>query len=149
MGNDVFVKLADFGLAKNFELAGLSQLTGDHEIRGTPAFMPWEQLTGSRYAKPTADIYSTAATLYYFLTGRPPGHTQPSKRSWLSVTALFAPGRKVEPAPSYPDLDAALGEIPRGLTQVLARALAANPKDRFPSAAEMRHALLPFADLKG
>jgi eukaryotic-like serine/threonine-protein kinase len=62
-------KLADFGLAKNFQLAGLSQITEDGDVKGTLAFMPPEQRLDSRYAKPTVDIYAAAATLYYFLAG--------------------------------------------------------------------------------
>lgn len=120
-GNRIFAKLADFGLAKNFELAGLSQLTEDHEIRGTPAFMPWEQLQNSRYVKPTVDIYSTAATLYHFLTGRSPGHTTAVADGSVDFTSL-----------------------PEPLAEILHRGLASNPKDRFATAAEMRAALLPL-----
>jgi serine/threonine-protein kinase len=121
-GKRIAAKLADFGLAKNFELAGLSQMTEDHEIRGTPAFMPWEQLHNSRYVKPSADIYSAGATLYFFITGRSPGHTSPNAR----------------------DLGE-LEELPQGLRDVLYRSLSSNPKERFPTAAEMRIALAPFA----
>lgn len=119
-GRRIQAKLADFGLAKNFETAGLSQLTEDNELRGTPAFMPWEQVRDSRYAKPTVDIYSTAATLVYFLTGRSPGHVVASQPDEL------------------------LADLPAKLSEILSRALAVNPDDRFPTAAEMRRALLPF-----
>lgn len=141
------VKLADFGLAKNFELAGLSQLTGDHEIRGTPAFMPWEQLQSSRYIKPTADIYSTAATLYYYLVGRPPGHSQPQRKSWHSVTSLFTGLLSGHPLPQAQNaaLDADLADFPHGLAQVLIRALAFEPKHRYATAEEMRADLLKYA----
>ncbi len=117
-------KLADFGLAKNFELAGLSQLTADNELRGTPAFMPWEQLRDSRYSKPTVDIYSTAATLVYYLTGRSPGHS----------TAESSPLDDVY-------------DLPPGLADVLHKALSAQPKQRYATAAEMRESLLPFSKM--
>jgi eukaryotic-like serine/threonine-protein kinase len=122
-GRRIMAKLADFGLAKNFELAGLSQLTADDELRGTLAFMPWEQLRDSRYAKPTVDIYSTAATLVYYLTGQTPGHVASSV--------------------SAPEL---LADLPPKLADVLSKALAAKPEDRFASAAEMRAALRPFGN---
>ncbi len=121
-GRRISAKLADFGLAKNFELAGLSQLTADDELRGTLAFMPWEQLRDSRYAKPTVDIYSTAATLVYYLTGQSPGHVA---------------------SPAQPE--PLLAELPPGLAGVLAKALAEKPANRYATAAEMRRALLPFA----
>jgi serine/threonine-protein kinase len=144
-GQRLEAKLADFGLAKNFEMAGLSQLTADHEIRGTPAFMPWEQLRDSRYAKPTVDLYSTAATLYYFLVGRPPGHTRPSKKSWLSMTSLFVgAGRSVLRAAEEPTNETEFADLPRGLANFLIQALSFSPKHRFPTAAAMRLALRPF-----
>ncbi len=147
-GKQLHAKLADFGLAKNFELAGLSQMTADHEIRGTPAFMPWEQLRDSRYARPTVDIYSTAATLYFFLTGRPPGHTQPPKKSWLSITSIFGAGRSLEPAAPAWTTGADFTGIPQGLAEVIGQALSSEPKQRFAMAAEMRAALLSFAQSK-
>lgn len=138
-------QLADFGLAKNFEMAGLSQLTADNEIRGTPAFMPWEQLRNSRYAKPTVDIYSAAATLYYYLTGRAPGHTEPRRSSLLSVTASFLgisqlASRNARPAAPATDFS----DIPNGLADVLRKALSSEPRQRYASAAAMRQAILLF-----
>jgi eukaryotic-like serine/threonine-protein kinase len=118
--NRIAAKLADFGLAKNFEHAGLSQMTADGEIRGTLSFMPWEQLQNSRYARPLVDIYSAGATLFWFLTGKAPGH----------VSAL---GKS-----------AADWGIPRELAAVIDQSLAERPGDRFQSASEFRNALAPF-----
>lgn len=120
-GDRISAKLADFGLAKNFEMAGLSQITADDEIRGTPAFMPWEQLQNSRYVKPSVDVYSTAATLYHLLTGRSPGHTSGTAGGPVDFTTM-----------------------PDRLAEILHRGLASNPKDRFATAADMRTALLPL-----
>lgn len=119
-GKRLHARLADFGLAKNFENAGLSQLTADNEIRGTPAFMPWEQVQNSRYAKPSVDFYAAGATLYYYLTGRSPGHTTGD-----AVTADFA-------------------DVPPPLAEILHQALSAEPRRRFRTAAEMRTALQEF-----
>jgi len=116
--------LADFGLAKNFELAGLSQLTADQEIRGTPAFMAPEQARDSRYARPAADIYGLAATLLYWLTGKFASGLQPQE---LEAASL----------------------LPAGLPQALNQGLATNPKRRFPTAAAFRDALLPFTRQSG
>jgi serine/threonine-protein kinase len=147
-GKRFAAKLADFGLAKNFEQAGLSQLTADNEIRGTPAFMPWEQFQNSRYAKPAVDLYSTAATLFYYLTGKSPGHTNPSGRSQTtlgSFLSLFA--RSQSNAAAEVAISTELSDLPSGLAAVLNRALASAPKHRFPSALEMRDALLPFTSM--
>jgi len=62
-------KIADFGLAKAFDAAGLSGHTNTGQKAGTPAFMPKQQLLDYKYAKPEADIWAAAATYYYMLTG--------------------------------------------------------------------------------
>jgi len=138
--NKLNAKLADFGLAKNFETAGLSQLTADDEIRGTPAFMPWEQLQRSRYAKPTVDLYAAAATLFYFIVGRPPGHTQP-ELSWMTSASCLLSGKRPPKKPPGP-LEADLATLPPSLSAFFHQALATDPRKRFPTAAAMRDALL-------
>lgn len=143
--NSISAKLADFGLAKNFEQAGLSQLTADNEIRGTPAFMPWEQFQNSKYAKPAVDIYSTAATLFYYLTGKSPGHTNPSGQSQTtlgSFLSLFTRSQSTDAQAEQ--ISEGLTSLPNGLAEVMNRALASTPRLRFPTALAMREALLPF-----
>ena len=145
-GNRFIAKLADFGLAKNFELAGLSQLTADQEIRGTPAFMPWEQFQNSRYARPTVDLYSVAATLFYLLTGKIPGHTNPGGFAQTTVTSFLRLLTRSGAAPEEStDVRQALEILPEGLGEVLYRGLASAPGQRFPNASAMREALLPYS----
>jgi serine/threonine protein kinase len=144
--NRFSAKLADFGLAKNFELAGLSQLTADQEIRGTPAFMPWEQFQNSRYARPTVDLYSVAATLFYLLTGKTPGHTNPGGFTQTTVTSILRLLTRSGVAPEESaDVRQALERLPEGLGDILYRALASAPGQRFPTAGSMRKALLPYS----
>ena len=61
-------KLADFGLAKSFQQAGLSGMTATGAVAGTPQFMPREQLTNFRLVRPSGDVWSLSATLYHALT---------------------------------------------------------------------------------
>jgi eukaryotic-like serine/threonine-protein kinase len=68
-GLKVWAKVSDFGLAKSFEQAGFSSLTRDDHVVGTIAFMAPEQALAARYARPSVDIYSSGATLYYLLSG--------------------------------------------------------------------------------
>src|SRR6185312_13533101 len=68
-GDKKSVKLADFGLARVYQESRLSGLTMQGEVGGTLAFMPPEQITDFRKAKPAADQYSAAAALYNLLTG--------------------------------------------------------------------------------
>lgn len=65
-------KISDFGLAKAFELAGLSGNTRTGNFSGTLGFICKQQLVNYKYARPEVDVWATAAVLYYMLTGMPP-----------------------------------------------------------------------------
>ena len=132
-GRKLTAKLADFGLAKNYQLAGLSQLSEDDDLRGTLAFMPLEQFHNSRYAKPAADIYAAGATLYWYLTGRSPLPRTPKNRADLEAALQ-----------SLVPIDAIAPELPRVLADIVTRCLAQGPAERFASAAELRAHLLPL-----
>ena len=62
-------RISDFGLAKNFQQAGLSGLSITGNYAGTPLFMPREQLINFKHLKPVSDVWSLAATFYFMLTG--------------------------------------------------------------------------------
>src|SRR5205807_1423892 len=51
-GNERITKVADFGLSKAFEMAGLTRLTRTGDVGGTLPFMPRHQFINYRYAKP-------------------------------------------------------------------------------------------------
>ncbi len=133
VGRKLVAKLSDFGLAKRYADAGLSQLTHDGDVLGSLAYMSPEQFIDSRHAKPPCDIYSTGATLYRLLTGHDPF-------VFAKGTCKFRAILEDEPIPirkSFP-------QTPPALADIVHRALAKHPSDRFTSAAEMRHQLLPF-----
>ncbi|MDR1162125.1 MAG: protein kinase [Tannerellaceae bacterium] len=65
-------KVADFGLAKAFETAGLSGNTRSGQVAGTLPFMPRQQIINYRYAKPDVDVWAAAASYYNMLTGAYP-----------------------------------------------------------------------------
>lgn len=134
-GGKVRALLADFGLAKLYHESSLSGLSVSGQMGGTLAFMPPEQITRFRDARPPADLYSVGATLYTLLTGRPvfrPGVRPEHQVSFI----LFA-----EPDP----IRSHRPEVPDALAAVIHRALAKSPADRFPDALAMRDALAPFA----
>ncbi len=123
------VKLADFGLARAYQASALSGLTAAGSPGGTPEFMPPEQVLDFRSARPAADLYATAATLYALLEGRPIYEPAPSTLGllWRIMTS--------EPIPLRPPpLSGPLGEVIR-------RGLAREPAQRYPDAAAMRDAL--------
>ncbi len=128
--------LTDFGLAKNYQNAGFSGITGENEMRGSLAFMPPEQVRDARFAKPGCDLYGLGVTLYLWLSDE-----FPYDFSRLPVAIGQILDDEVHPK--------SLGEyrpdLPAGLIAVVDRSLANDPAKRFASATEMREALTPFA----
>jgi serine/threonine protein kinase len=79
-----------------------------------------------------ADVYALGAILYFMLTGRPPtsdASTRDSTRTWK---AYSGPGPRAVERPRRLDPN-----IPRPLEAVCLKALAPEPADRYPSAAEL------------
>ena len=128
-------KLADFGLAKIYQESSLSGMSVTGQMGGTLAYMPPEQITHFREARPPADIYSIGATLYTLLTGR--RILDFKGRAEQQVARILFE----EPTP----IQAHRPEIPDVLARIIHRALAKAPADRFPDAKAMKDALVPFA----
>jgi eukaryotic-like serine/threonine-protein kinase len=126
-------KLADFGLAKNYVYAGLSEISHEGDIRGTIAYMPPEQVVDCRDARPAGDLYSVGATLYYYLSRQFPFDF--GRRNKLAVVL------EDDPVP----LKTRVPGIPKELAEIVHRAMAKEVGDRFASAGEMSEALKPFA----
>ena len=123
-------KVSDFGLAKNLELAGLSGFTRTGDAWGTCDFMPPEQVVNFKYLKPTGDVWSLGATLYFLLTG--------------ALTRDFPAGQDpCDVAYSGPivPIRQRRHDLPEGLTAVVDRALARRPEDRYASAGSFCEAL--------
>ena len=64
-------KIADFGLAKAFESAGLTGHTMTGRYCGTMLYMPRIQILDCRNCKPTVDLWAAMATYYEMMVGRP------------------------------------------------------------------------------
>jgi serine/threonine-protein kinase len=127
-------KISDFGLAKSFRSIGLSGLTFSGEMRGTIPFMPPEQMLDFKKVTPSGDLYATAATLYYLITGKYI-YDEPADGGDLIRTLLEeapVPIRERRP------------EVTPALAAVFDRCLAREPENRLPNATEMRRALRPF-----
>lgn len=132
-GHRLKALLADFGLAKNFEIAGLSGITPSGTIRGTIPYMAPEQLMDARQARPPCDVYSAGATLYYYLTGSPPFDGDSMPHLLRSV---------IEDAP--PEVRELAPDVPIELAEVVKRAMAKLPENRFRTAEDFQQALDQF-----
>jgi eukaryotic-like serine/threonine-protein kinase len=128
------VKIADFGLARLYHSSPLSGLTVMGQAGGSPGFMPPEQVTNFREAKPPADLYALGATLYYLLTGRKVYDFPESPNMQLLMVL------QEDPVP----IRSRRADIPEPLAAFIHRALARLPLERFPDASAMRSALTPF-----
>ncbi len=128
------VKISDFGLAKSFRGFGLSGLTFSGEMRGTLPFMPPEQIKDFKTVLPSGDLYATAATLYFLLTGRYIYQDGVSNSSAIEVIL------ESDPVP----ITQRRSDVSVELERILSKCLAREPDERYPNATAMRMALRPF-----
>ncbi len=121
------VKVADFGIAKAVADADLTQ---PGLMVGTAKYLAPEQVRGGAVDSRT-DIYSLGVVLYEMLCGRPPfaGDTD-------AATALA----RLHSDPLRPRQVRA--SVPKPLEEIVCRAMARDPDDRYGSAADLRAALL-------
>ncbi|MCL7991057.1 MAG: protein kinase [marine benthic group bacterium] len=122
--------IADFGVARAIDTAGSERLTAMGVSVGTPAYASPEQLAGEPSLDARADVYSLGCVLFEMLTGTPP-------LADLPVEEMLR-RRLVEDPPSAM---AARSTVPPALDEVVRRALARLPADRFATAAEFRDVL--------
>lgn len=123
-------KLADLGLAKNFERAGFSGMTLTGAYAGTPMFMPKEQVVNFKYVKPDADVWSIGATFYNMLSGASPrDYPKGSDPMEVILRGEIVP------------LSKRVSGIPRGIADVVDKAIQDNAKYRYQDGSEMLAAL--------
>lgn len=129
-GGELAAKISDFGLAKAFDMAGISGCTRTGDFSGTLGFIPKQQYLNYKYVKPEVDVWATAATLYYMLTGKTP-------RNFSDPTNL---NRIFEnpPAPLW-DYNP---YIPKVVARVIDSALDDRQNIHFRSADQLKFALL-------
>jgi len=122
LASDGSAKLMDFGISKALE-TGNESLT---EAKGTPQYMPPEQILGHEIDGRT-DLYALGISMFEMATAQ-----RPFSGDGVVDQQLHAP---------LPDPRHLRPEIPEGLVQILMRACQKNPEDRYASAHEMGQAL--------
>ncbi|MBU1166549.1 serine/threonine protein kinase [Candidatus Micrarchaeota archaeon] len=124
------VKVLDFGIAK---------IAGDRNdvLSGTPEYMPPEQVNRGALDLRT-DLYSTGATMYEMMLGRPPFTML---RGEELADFLY---RVVNDAPVH--ILNLSSVVPRSFAHVVHKAMEKDPRDRYASANEMRDAIAGCKD---
>jgi len=122
------VKLTDFGVAR-IQDTDETHLTQVGAVVGTPKYMSPEQAKGER-GDSRSDVFSASVVLYELLTGKQPfaGGGQ--------FVVIHQIVNLQPPAPS-----ALNPSLPAALDEVLARAMAKNPDERYATAREFALAL--------
>lgn len=131
-----YVYLADFGLVRplrNLELEEAGKPIPLDQVPGTPHYMAPEQTRG--IITPATDIYALGVLLYQLLVGELP-YDDPDDVEVVKMH-LYAP----VPAPCERD-----ASIPVELGEVVSKAMAKRPEERFASIAEMRKGFLAAID---
>ena len=115
--------LSDFGIARAAESATLTTMA-----MGTPAYMSPEQILGRELDRRT-DIYSLGVVLYELTTGRRPFTGDEYGLTSSGTTTRLREAHLKLPPPDPRTFNPAL---PAGVAQVIVRALAKEPADRWP-----------------
>jgi serine/threonine-protein kinase len=121
------VKITDFGIAR---VLGAEQKTVDFRLMGTPAYMSPEQAMGGE-VDPRSDLYSVGVLFYRLLAGALPFEAD-------TALAMLQCQIRARPLP----LSTRRRDLPDWCSEVVLRALAKAPADRYQSAEEFQHALL-------
>lgn len=116
------VKITDFGIAMALNS---TQLTQTNSVMGSVHYLPPEQASGKGCTM-QSDIYSMGILMYELLTGTLPFRGDNAVE--IALKQLKEP---------LPDIRELLPEIPNSIINILKRATAKNPKNRYADAREM------------
>jgi CHASE2 domain-containing sensor protein len=120
------VYLTDFGVAKQLGTPGRATKIG--QWVGTLDYLAPEQIRGEEVS-PAADVYALTALLYHCLIGETPFPRESEAAiMWAHVSA------------PPPEAAGKRGDLPAALDAVIARGMAKQPEDRFPSATALASA---------
>lgn len=125
-----YPKLLDFGVSRRTEPAA-KNLTQEGMLLGTPDYMSPEQARGLRDIDARTDIYSMGIILYEALSGRLPFESE-------NIGDLIVMITTQPPTP----ITAHVPDLAHPLVEIVERAIAKDREQRFPTAREMRWALI-------
>jgi serine/threonine-protein kinase len=131
-----WAKVLDFGIAKIQEPEGARDhdITAPNLVIGTPQYMSPEQCSQTGPIDARSDVYSLGVILYEMLAGRVPFTGE-------SPTVIMM--KQVQDTP--PSILEARPDLPKGVGEVIERALAKQPANRFQTAGELCEAITAIA----
>lgn len=116
------VKITDFGIAMALNS---TQLTQTNSVMGSVHYLPPEQASG-KGSTMQSDIYSMGILMYELLTGTLPFRGENAVE--IALKQLKEP---------IPNIKEKLPDIPNSIVNIIKRATAKNPKNRYADAREM------------
>ena len=122
IGEQDFVKVLDFGIAKVERRQNEPVLTMLGKVMGTPQYLAPEMFMGEE-VQPSVDLFAVGLMMLEMLTGKPPLPQTPS-----AVAAVFISKDYIQIPQWIRD---------SGLGAFIAKAVSRNPAQRFQTAAEM------------
>ncbi len=125
------VKITDFGIAMAMNAA---QLTQTNSVMGSVHYLPPEQANG-KGSTLQSDIYSMGILMYELLTGKLP---------YKGDNAVEIALKHLKE--SLPDVKEELPDLPQSIANIIKKATAKNPKNRYADAREMHEDLLTCMD---
>lgn len=125
------VKITDFGIAMAMNA---TQLTQTNSVMGSVHYLPPEQANG-KGSSLQSDIYSMGIVMYELLTGRLPFRGDNAVE--IALKQLREP---------MPDIKEELPTIPNSIANIILKATAKNPKNRYTDAREMHEDLKTCMD---
>ncbi|EYF08556.1 Hypothetical protein CAP_4086 [Chondromyces apiculatus DSM 436] len=128
---ELFVKLLDFGVAKQRSGDGDTGMTATGIMLGTPLYMSPEQFVSAKHVGPQADLWALGAVAYHALTGKLPF----SGKSLGALAVAVNEGKFTPPS-------AVNAGLPQAIDVWMAKALQVDPARRFASAGEMADAFV-------
>jgi serine/threonine-protein kinase len=126
------LKVADFGIARAMGAGAEDHLTQAGTVMGTATYFSPEQAQGLSL-DPRSDLYSLGVVLYEMVTGRAP---------FSGDNPVAIAYRHVQEQP--PSVRSINSDVPADLEAIVDKLLSKNPKNRYPSAEDLRTDLRRF-----
>ena len=133
-----FVKVLDFGLAKDISGAAATNITAAASLTGTPLYLAPETIQNPESADARGDVYAIGAVGYFLLTGSTVFRAG-------SIMDILTAHLKETPEPPSQRLG---GPLPQSLEQLIMRCLSKQPDLRPANAGALLEELLACGDVR-